>query len=851
MKQVFHLNFLILILRVKMVLSMQRVVDIWLQKPARIRFWGVNSCFGANFPSHKNAEIIAKRLRKFGVNLVRFHHMDNRNAPDGIWQSSSLDRTLSTAQLERLDYFIFKLKEQGIYSDINLLVSRPFKSGNELPADSQKISDWKDRALVGFFDPAFLSLQKQYAYDLLIHINPYTGNSYCKEPALAFIEINNENGLVQGFLQGKLDKLPPYYEKELNTLWNNWLKKKYATHGLLKRAWHSITLEGGAEILADNDFSNPELYPWILEEHEQAQAQAANTTDGPDNSAAVKIEISKSSSEDWHVQFNQRGLKLKADIPYTLSFYAKASSEREIAVMIGMAHEPWQSLGFNMVIKLKPFWQRYEVSSLRLNRSDSNARLNFTNMGLTTGTVWISAVTLTEGGSLGLKPHENLEQGTIESVRFKASQRHTNETLKDWYDFLLQTEEQYWQSMKHYIVDTLKTESIVFGTVIGCSTPNLMAQFDVVDTHAYWQHPVFPNRPWDNADWYVKSIAMVNNPNQATILSLAAGRVLNKPHSVSEYNHPSPNPFEAECFFFLSAYGALQDWDVLIPFCYSHRLADWDTRQIKNYFDIDQNPNKLASFIPVAAANKRIVVPLKDQDEIAKMLNTYAWRLVDGRSMGLDPLLALTHRIELATQGSYIPAGALSYKLSPQSKDSFVSDTKQIIWDVSNEHRGVLTVDTAHTKYIVGYIGGREFELSGLSIAVKHTALNDFGVVALTVTQGTSFHKARRIIITALGAQYNTNSKWYTYPKRSISFPPAEGEKVTWSNNWGSAPTQVEGIIATITLPSTKASVKVWALDAKGKRNISVIVEDSIGNARFSLGSEYKTLWYEVEIVKR
>jgi hypothetical protein len=186
----------------------------------RIRFWGINFCFGANFPSHKNAEVIAARLRKFGVNLVHFHHMDMRNAPDGIWQSSALDRGLSAAQLDKLDYFIFQLKKQGIYCDINLLVSRPFHKGQELHPDIQKIKDWKQRALLGFFDPAILDLQKRYARDLLTHINTYTGIAYTNEPAVVFIEINNENGLVQGDLQGKLDDLPAYYKKQLNALWN-------------------------------------------------------------------------------------------------------------------------------------------------------------------------------------------------------------------------------------------------------------------------------------------------------------------------------------------------------------------------------------------------------------------------------------------------------------------------------------------------------------------------------------------------------------------------------------------------------------------------------------------------------
>ncbi|UCH35940.1 MAG: hypothetical protein JSV65_06185, partial [Armatimonadota bacterium] len=40
------------------------------------RFWGTCFSAGACFPKHENAEIIARRLAQFGVNIARLHHMD-------------------------------------------------------------------------------------------------------------------------------------------------------------------------------------------------------------------------------------------------------------------------------------------------------------------------------------------------------------------------------------------------------------------------------------------------------------------------------------------------------------------------------------------------------------------------------------------------------------------------------------------------------------------------------------------------------------------------------------------------------------------------------------------------------
>ena len=57
----------------------------------RVRLWGVNLSFGANFPTHNDAALIAKRMSAFGVNSVRFHHMDTANWPRGIWDANGKD----------------------------------------------------------------------------------------------------------------------------------------------------------------------------------------------------------------------------------------------------------------------------------------------------------------------------------------------------------------------------------------------------------------------------------------------------------------------------------------------------------------------------------------------------------------------------------------------------------------------------------------------------------------------------------------------------------------------------------------------------------------------------------------
>jgi len=59
----------------------------------RLRFWGMNLCFGANFPTHEEADKAAPHLAKLGCNAIRFHHMDMRDAPNGTWQTRRVSRS--------------------------------------------------------------------------------------------------------------------------------------------------------------------------------------------------------------------------------------------------------------------------------------------------------------------------------------------------------------------------------------------------------------------------------------------------------------------------------------------------------------------------------------------------------------------------------------------------------------------------------------------------------------------------------------------------------------------------------------------------------------------------------------
>ena len=90
----------------------------------QVRFFGTNVAYTSAFPEKDDAPFIAKRISQLGINVVRFHHMDSWD----IWGNTDNNRNsvFIQAQLDKLHYFLFCLKENGIYANINLHVSRNY-----------------------------------------------------------------------------------------------------------------------------------------------------------------------------------------------------------------------------------------------------------------------------------------------------------------------------------------------------------------------------------------------------------------------------------------------------------------------------------------------------------------------------------------------------------------------------------------------------------------------------------------------------------------------------------------------------------------------------------------------------
>ena len=180
----------------------------------RLRFFGTNVTFASCFPDKEIAPRIAVRMKRMGYNVLRFHHMDMRAAPGGIWNEDL--RTFNEAQLDKLDWFIYQLKQNGIYANLNLHVSRNY------PDSEYEHHHFNFGKSIDQFYRPYIDMQKEYARMLLTHRNPYTGATYLEDPAVAFVEINNENSLLSNWWL--LPELKGGHREALGEQWANWLQ---------------------------------------------------------------------------------------------------------------------------------------------------------------------------------------------------------------------------------------------------------------------------------------------------------------------------------------------------------------------------------------------------------------------------------------------------------------------------------------------------------------------------------------------------------------------------------------------------------------------------------------------------
>lgn len=185
------------------------------------RFWGGNLAAYALFVDKETIRTQANRIARLGYNLMRIHHHDSTRwvARTVIDKRQPDSQQLDEEVLDRLDYWIKCLKEEGVYVWLDLHVGRVFTEADGIGQGWAEIAQHGGEAKgYCYFNDRLETLMRDFNAKYLTHVNRYTGLAYKDDPAIMGLLLTNENDLTCHFGNRMLgDKGNPYHHKLFQT----------------------------------------------------------------------------------------------------------------------------------------------------------------------------------------------------------------------------------------------------------------------------------------------------------------------------------------------------------------------------------------------------------------------------------------------------------------------------------------------------------------------------------------------------------------------------------------------------------------------------------------------------------
>ncbi|HEX2951206.1 MAG TPA: hypothetical protein VHV83_16805, partial [Armatimonadota bacterium] len=198
------------------------------QPSTPVRFCGVNLCFGAQYLTHEQADMLATRIQRMGYTTVRFHHYENYLVDQSKGDST---RLLKPQALDQLDYLFAAFKKRGIYITTDLFVTRNVLA-SEIWDGATGLADCNEFRMVTPINERAYTNFLAFASNLLNHVNPYTKMRWADDPALAWISFINE-GCIGNFIS---EPMSQYCKADLTRAWNAWLAARYPSREALTGA---------------------------------------------------------------------------------------------------------------------------------------------------------------------------------------------------------------------------------------------------------------------------------------------------------------------------------------------------------------------------------------------------------------------------------------------------------------------------------------------------------------------------------------------------------------------------------------------------------------------------------------
>lgn len=226
---------------------------------SQARFWGTNITASTLFKTSKlNIRKQAARLSRMGFNLVRLHHHDsfwvkpNIFGPETVSDTQNLDK----GSLDKLDWWIKCLKDEGIYVWLDLHVQRYLRAGDNISSfneiDRKSRHPGADLKGYNYVNDSIKDAMKRFNRSYVDHVNPYTHLAYKDEPAIMAMLITNENDITNHYGNALLpNKKVPLHDEIYMRKAKAFAKQHGLKEGRIWRSW-----EHGSPKLFLNDLEH-------------------------------------------------------------------------------------------------------------------------------------------------------------------------------------------------------------------------------------------------------------------------------------------------------------------------------------------------------------------------------------------------------------------------------------------------------------------------------------------------------------------------------------------------------------------------------------------------------------------
>jgi predicted outer membrane repeat protein len=199
---------------------------------APVRFWAVNTGHDILNQDPASMARYARRLAKVGVNMIRLH--------GPVWREDDVTKA-DEEKLAKIHLLVASLKKEGIYTFLSSYF--PLWLQPKAVPGLEGFNGDKKTFSVPFFNERFQEIQKGWWKAVLGPKNPHTGLSLGEDPALAVMEIQNEDGIFF-WTFSPYQNVPAPQMEILEKRFGAWLSAKYATLEAAFAAWGKGKIKG-------------------------------------------------------------------------------------------------------------------------------------------------------------------------------------------------------------------------------------------------------------------------------------------------------------------------------------------------------------------------------------------------------------------------------------------------------------------------------------------------------------------------------------------------------------------------------------------------------------------------------